>query len=310
MTRQRGGHWLDGDPQGCLFTEEDLKPRPPAPVVPPQWAGFPQGPARDRPDGCWTGPCLYASPARGRAARLAEYELWRQLFGTCGCACDSHAWRPALHLRCEGPMDRHEPFLLDCDLRRFRTSGPLATPVPPCGHDADWLAYRSACLMDGCDWEGPERAGENPAVEDGMDHAWPGWRDLPVVPRVPDRNPTSKQARKTLDNWAVKVNAVYPEFWLENGGPIRTLRRPFETRHVEGGTPWGGYDLGVPKTGPRGFPLCKGPGKRGGAGDCGAEGIGATTPWCIGHWTPERDPEGAAGAERLGLLPDPQQVLL
>jgi len=46
--------------------------------------------------------------------------------------------------------------------------------------------------------------------------------------------------------------------------------------------------------GPRGFPLC---------GDCNAEGIGAHTPWCVRHWTPERDPVGAALARRLGLLP-------
>jgi hypothetical protein len=49
--------------------------------------------------------------------------------------------------------------------------------------------------------------------------------------------------------------------------------------------------------GPRGFPIC---------GDCRAEGIGPATPWCVKHWTPERDPEGAAHARRLGLLPREQ----
>jgi hypothetical protein len=48
------------------------------------------------------------------------------------------------------------------------------------------------------------------------------------------------------------------------------------------------------RTGPRGFPLC---------GDCDSEGIGPAMPWCVAHWTPERDPEGAASARRLGLLP-------
>jgi hypothetical protein len=47
-------------------------------------------------------------------------------------------------------------------------------------------------------------------------------------------------------------------------------------------------------SGPRGFPLC---------GECRAEGIGPGTPWCVRHWTPERDPAGAAIARRLGLLP-------
>jgi hypothetical protein len=50
---------------------------------------------------------------------------------------------------------------------------------------------------------------------------------------------------------------------------------------------------GPARTGPRGFPLC---------GACAGEGIGPATPWCVRHWTPERDPEGAAAAIRLGLL--------
>jgi hypothetical protein len=233
-----------------LFTLADLEPEPQAPACPPQWAGFPQGPAR-KGDGCWTGPCLYASPVRGLAARLAEYDLWGQVFGRFASGCDSHAWRPTAGAGwalspADYQMDRHEPFLLDCDLRRDHWKD---TPVPPCGHHGDdWLIYRCVCRLPGCDWEGPERARENPAVEDGMDHAWPGWRALPAVPRVPDYggNPNTGTAKKQLAAWAAKVNAVYPEFWLENGGPIRTLRKPLETRHVDRRTPYGGYDLGVP----------------------------------------------------------------
>ena len=44
-------------------------------------------------------------------------------------------------------------------------------------------------------------------------------------------------------------------------------------------------ELFTGRTGPRGFPLC---------GDCNGEGIGPFTPWCVRHWTPERDPEGWA----------------
>ena len=91
------------------------------------------------------------------------------------------------------------------------------------------------------------------------------------------------------------MNAVYPPGWLEAGGPIRTVRdSPRSGRHVPARTPYGGYDLAV-IVGPRGFPVC---------GDCGAEGIGPATPWCVRHWTPERDPDGADAARRLGLLPD------
>jgi hypothetical protein len=50
------------------------------------------------------------------------------------------------------------------------------------------------------------------------------------------------------------------------------------------------------RTGPRGFPLCQA---------CDGEGIGPGTPWCYRCWSPERDPEGAASARALGLLPSP-----
>jgi Family of unknown function (DUF6349) len=237
--------------QFALFDEADLLPKPEPPLQPPAWVGFPEGPDRSdhEPQG-WTGPCLYASPARGLAARHAEFELWRELYGNGGCAVDSHAWEPR-HFHYVGglegaQLDRHEPIPLSCSLRRHGPERDL--PLPPCGHGTDeWLRYRCACLARGCDWEGPERGDENAAVEDGMDHSWPGWRDLPVVPRVPhvDGSGASKAAQKSRASWAAKVNAVYPAGWLESGGPIRTLREKYGTRHVEAATPWGGYDLAV-----------------------------------------------------------------
>jgi hypothetical protein len=56
------------------------------------------------------------------------------------------------------------------------------------GVEDNHLAYRGACL--GCGWvaEGVHllrEGGENAGAEDANDHAWPGWRDLPVVPRPP-----------------------------------------------------------------------------------------------------------------------------
>lgn len=230
--------------------------------IPTSWTSLPDGPAhRDLP----TGKCLYDSPARGFAARAAEFALWCQAYGSFGSYCRSHAWRPgSVHFHGRDPesvaayqLGRHEPMALDCDLRRDRHRDGTWEPVPPCGHDADaeeypdlfrGLKYRGACRKTGCDWEGPARDREGPAVEDGMDHAWPGWRDLPAVPRAPDLggnpNPYGK-ARKTLDAWIAKVNAVYPAGWLEGGGPICTARTGLGTRHVEAATPYGGYDLAV-----------------------------------------------------------------
>lgn len=229
--------------------------------LPASWAALPDGPAlRDLP----IGKCLYDSPARGFAARVAEFALWSGAYGNCGCSARSHAWQPSsVHFSMyrggqavtDFQLDRHECVPLDCDLRRHRYQNGTWEPVPPCGHDAGaetgdgWrgLLYRGACRKAGCDWEGPVRDRENPAVEDGMDHAWPGWRHLPPVPKVPDQvgSGTSKAAMKSVEAWTAKVIAVYPDGWLEAGGPIRTVREPMGTRHVAGRTPYGGYDLAL-----------------------------------------------------------------
>lgn len=108
-------------------------------------------------------------------------------------------------------------------------------------HDGD-LEYRGACL--GCGWVSETiRDDENGAVEDAMDHCWPGWRDLPIVDKPPDDHGESKAATKQRAAWIKRVGIAYPEGWLESGGPIRTARESMGTRHVPGRTPFGGYDL-------------------------------------------------------------------
>jgi len=171
-------------------------------------------------------PSLYGSAARGLAARAAEMQAWRSEHGNFGCLPRSHAW--TVHITCpDTPTDRCQPTVLSADLRcdcdRFED----------CYCIGD-LMYRGACR--GCDWEGEPHEEENTAAEDACEHAWPGWRELPVVPAVPDKGTT--RAR-----WIEDVAALYPPGWLEDGGPIRTSRRHSGTRHVPSRTPFGGYDL-------------------------------------------------------------------
>ena len=78
----------------------------------------------------------------------------------------------------------------------------------------------------------------NAAAENACDHTWPGWREVPVVAAVPEE-------RKKRATWVERVTALYPAGWLEDGGPIRTQRTGYGTRHVPGRTPFGGYDLAV-----------------------------------------------------------------
>jgi hypothetical protein len=102
------------------------------------------------------------------------------------------------------------------------------------------MVYRGACLH--CAWEGEIRADHNGAVEDAHDHAWAGWRELPIVQRRPEPGTHARQKAAT-DRWIEAVNDCYPDGWLEAGGPIRTARGYYGTRHVPNYTGFGGYDL-------------------------------------------------------------------
>lgn len=173
-------------------------------------------------------PSIYATSARGYFARLEAADAWADRYGHFDSNLRSHAWRAA----CGSPEGRdaaeadHRPAVLTADLRCHHYH-------EDCSCVGD-LVYRGACLH--CGWEGDVRADENTAAEDAHDHAWPGWRDLPIVPRRPEN-------QKARPRWIEAVTAAYPAGWLESGGPIRTTRSPHGTRHVPNHTGFGGYDL-------------------------------------------------------------------
>jgi len=182
-------------------------------------------------------PCIHHSPARGLFARAAEFEAWQEQHGGFGSYSRSHAWHPAI-IAPTDPAGRCQPTLLSADIRIAHGLDVNRERACAC-EETNRLMYKGACC--GCEWEGTARDHENSAVEDACDHSWPGWRDLPTVPRMPSENgPRDKFAR---DRWTEHVNGLYPPGWLEAGGPIRTVRRPAESRHVEGGTQFGGYDM-------------------------------------------------------------------
>jgi Family of unknown function (DUF6349) len=190
------------------------------------------------------GPCLYHSPARG-PARRAELDEWRAACGGFGSLRRSHAW----HLTA-GPVTSGG---WPARTARCRAAVLMADGRPAeagCGGhlpDRAWrlpalagLVYRGCCL--GCEWEGAVTHDcENAAADDALDHAWPGWRDLPVVsrPATTGRDDVAKAA------WLRDLGGVLPGGWLEAGGPIRTMRSPQGFRSVPASTPWGGYDAAV-----------------------------------------------------------------
>jgi Family of unknown function (DUF6349) len=185
--------------------------------------------AQDRPP-----LCLYRSQTRGLHARGAEFAAWQEEHGRFASVLRAHAWHPGAFGDADSPTSRCQASVLSVDLRPD-ASYPMACDCTR----ANALLYRGACRH--CDFEGTPRDGENPAAEDALDHAWPGWRDFPVVAPVPG-DPKAKP------RWTGELAQAYPPEWLEAGGPIRTWRQGLGTRHVPGRTPWGGYDAGVPET--------------------------------------------------------------
>lgn len=167
-------------------------------------------------------PSLFNSPARGMAARAAEFQAWRDEYGNFGSYIRSHAFEPVIPAPLERP-GRCQPWVLSAHAPDDWTGGP-------------GLAYIAVCRV--CDeWEGPVRGDENTAVEDGLDHSWPGWRDLPVVEHKPFGD-------KQVAMWLKAVKQVYPPGWIEACGPIRTWRTGLGTRSHHA-YEWGGYDVGV-----------------------------------------------------------------
>ena len=180
--------------------------------------------------------CLYHSAARGLAARTAEYETWVATYGNFGSLIRSHAWIVAITAPAN-PTELCRPTLLHAGLEGpHRWADPADWPECDCAAAIGGGLYRGACT--GCDWEGPERRDQNAGVEDAHDHAWPAWRDLPIVTRWP-------RERKAQARWLENVTDAYPAGWLAAGGPVRTWREPMGTRHTTvAGAPFG-YDLGV-----------------------------------------------------------------
>lgn len=91
-----------------------------------------------------------------------------------------------------------------------------------------------------CSWHhiGTERE----VIEAWHDHAFPGWRDLPVLPTKLRGTMGGTKMTPKLEEW---LEANYPAEFRIPGAPILTTREKFGTRSVPGYSPFGGYDLSV-----------------------------------------------------------------
>lgn len=189
-------------------------------------------------------PSLFASTTRGVQERVAEFQAWCEEHDSFASYRRSHAWLPEISNSREARdwsaalPSRCLPTVLHANLQDCDHAGRRC-------YDVGGLVYRGACY--GCTWESPSIRGRvSEAVEDAHDHAWPGWRDLPIVPCRPDEEYARKAGRRKVSprqEWEDQVNGVYPADWLVAGGPIVTARSEYATGDVPGRTGRGGYDL-------------------------------------------------------------------
>ncbi|MFC7928769.1 DUF6349 family protein [Streptomyces cinereoruber] len=83
--------------------------------------------------------------------------------------------------------------------------------------------FRGGCLH--CDWEGPVHRGDgygdgdNAAIEDAHDHAFPGWRTLPSV------------AAGSWSRWR-RLTSLYPAGWVDQGAPVLVMSRSRREAHA------------------------------------------------------------------------------
>ncbi|MBX3094423.1 MAG: hypothetical protein KF680_07810 [Cryobacterium sp.] len=196
----------------------------------------------------WTGPAPlhFTTDYHDPADLAAAFERYKFEHGNLGCIPHSHMWHNTTTMGNANTLtDGHDLLVLSADLRCWCWPSFKGTA-------AQWAAQgKCSCvgalvtqtICEPCRWH-HIAADENTAVEAWHDHAWPGWRALPVVPsalrKYDNQNkPSPKFAEWILDN--------YPLEWQQPGAPILTERAPNGTRHVPQRSPWGGFDLSAPR---------------------------------------------------------------
>ncbi|MFC5127438.1 DUF6349 family protein [Pseudoclavibacter helvolus] len=105
------------------------------------------------------------------------------------------------------------------------------------------LVQRAIC--EPCSWQAIGSGDE--VIAQWHDHAWPGWRELPLLPD--EMRPhgggvgpgaMDKRKAKQAREW---LAAAYPQEFQVGGAPMLTHRESPGTRAVPGYSPWGGFDI-------------------------------------------------------------------
>lgn len=151
----------------------------------------------------------------------------------------SGMWRLGITTGWCGTAPRHTLCMLTTDLRcdcRRPSFNREGEPIGLCRCVGD-LLYQANCPE--CSWHHVSDD-ENTAVEAWHDHAWPGWRDLPLIPR---KLRTAINTQKTTAALTAWLEENYPPEFRVDGAPVLTDRDGIGTRSVPRRSPYGGYDI-------------------------------------------------------------------
>lgn len=185
----------------------------------------------------------YYSPADLEAA----WKHWRFINGNFDSIARSHMWHPGSPVDPRGEGNGHSLVNFTVDLRCDRwkhSEGEDGRPLA-CSCVGD-LLHQGIC--EPCEWH--VIGTESQIVEAWHDHAWPGWRGLPVIPSQIEVRNQGKLSKKALA-W---IQEHYPAESQVDGAPIITDRGGIGTRHVPGYSPWGGFDISHTALGARPLP--------------------------------------------------------
>lgn len=167
----------------------------------------------------------------------AAFERYRFEHGSYACIPASHMWNRdrGIHLPVAS-VNGHELHLFsaDGDCRKHWAPEHLHRHAPgelPGKH-------MSQAICPTCTWH--HIGSHEEVIESWHDHAFPGWRDLPVVPANIREHGGEKRRIRKLHEW---IAEHYPDEWQMPHHPIRTERQAHGMRAVAGGSPWRGYDL-------------------------------------------------------------------
>lgn len=201
---------MTGLSDGQLAFDFDELAREDARALLPEWEGAPLHFTTD-----------YYPPA----ALDAAFEHWCFLNTHFDSYRRSHMWHRGIAHDRRTELAEHSGEMFTAELR------PGSEQLGPGG-------LLSQMICEPCQWSAIG-LDANLTVEAWHDHALPGWRDLPVVPRQ-IRVRTEGGLTKLAKAWIVEH---YPRHMQIPGAPIVTERSEGATRHVPSYSLWGGYDL-------------------------------------------------------------------